>query len=228
MGLKGQQHDQRKRVYHPKGIAPTVETPTGGGHMPLIVSGPTTTTNMPVKSTENTGMTEHSTKETSEQLTLLPYQTTTSSARDFLARVSQLLASGEVSKILEELCSLRYAELRKQSELRFCCLRMSKDYLITKGGKLSGKSSRHWMNWGMTVNGKCLTARTSESRKTGSECSLSDILEESPDQKYFLSEKQMAWLERESQIDPMFRINLVPQYIPDTMRGGAPMPKNNT
>jgi hypothetical protein len=43
----------------------------------------------------------------------------------------------------------------------------------------------------MTVNGKCLTARISVSPKTESECSLSDILEEQVDQKYFLSEEQI-------------------------------------
>ncbi len=42
---------------------------------------------------------------------------------------------------------------------------------------------------GMTSNGKCLTARISESPRIGNECSLSDILEEHVDQKYFLSEK---------------------------------------
>jgi len=85
--------------------------------------------------------------------------------------------------------SLRYAELRKQGELRFCSLRTLKDYLITKRGRLSRKSSRRWMNWGMTVNGKCLTARASECHSTGKGYSLSDILEENPDPKYFLSEK---------------------------------------
>ena len=44
-------------------------------------------------------------------------------------------------------------------------------------------------NWGMTSNGKCLTARITESPRTGKGSSLSEILEEHPDQKYFLSEK---------------------------------------
>jgi hypothetical protein len=48
------------------------------------------------------------------------------------------------------------------------------------------------MSWGMTSNGKCLTARITESPRTGKECSLSDILEEHVDQKYFLSEKAVA------------------------------------
>lgn len=40
----------------------------------------------------------------------------------------------------------------------------------------------------MAWNGKCLTANISEFHRIGKECSLSDILEESVDEKYFLSE----------------------------------------
>lgn len=46
----------------------------------------------------------------------------------------------------------------------------------------------------MTLNGRCLTAATSESRSTGSALSLSDILEESPGEKYFLSDKALESL----------------------------------
>jgi hypothetical protein len=52
------------------------------------------------------------------------------------------------------------------------------------------------MNWGMTVNGRCLTAKTSEYLRTGNVCSLSQILEQNPDPKYFLSEKQTAHIQK--------------------------------
>lgn len=45
--------------------------------------------------------------------------------------------------------------------------------------------------WGMNANGRYLTAKTSACRRTGKECSLSDILEESVDEKYFLSQQQV-------------------------------------
>lgn len=47
------------------------------------------------------------------------------------------------------------------------------------------------MSWGMIANGRCLTARITESLRIGRESSLSDILEEHVDQKYFLSELAM-------------------------------------
>ena len=43
----------------------------------------------------------------------------------------------------------------------------------------------------MIVNGKCLTAKITECHRTGRESSLSDILEEHPDPKYFLSDLAM-------------------------------------
>ena len=66
---------------------------------------------------------------------------------------------------------------------------MLKDCLVTTTEKLSAPSSPRLMSWGMVYNGKCLTAKITESHRTGKECSLSDILEEQVDQKYFLSDK---------------------------------------
>ena len=43
---------------------------------------------------------------------------------------------------------------------------------------------------GMTLNGSVSTVRISESPSTGNECTLLDILEESVDEKYFLSAEQ--------------------------------------
>ena len=154
----------------------------------IVVSGQTTTTDTPAKSTENTS--GKSTKETSEQLMLLPYQNTTSSVRDFLARVSQLLESGEGLKTLEAHSSLRYTESLGLRDLAIFSLKMSGDSYHTTWGKHLKSSSQAFLNLGMTANGRCLTARITESHRTGSGCSLSDILEDNPDQKYFLSERQ--------------------------------------
>ena len=177
--------------------------PRSGGT--TLVSTPMTMTAMPAKSIENTGGTKRSMKETSEQLTLLPYQTMTCSARDFLARVSRLLASGEDLKILEAHSSLRYEGCYGLRDLAIYGLRMSKDSSHMTMVEPLRQSYNRWMTLGMTVNGKCLTARTSESHKTGSECSLSDIREESPDPKYFLSERQAKWAR-----EALGRMQLIP------------------
>ena len=50
--------------------------------------------------------------------------------------------------------------------------------------------SLNWTNWGTMQSGKFLTRRILEFRKTGSECTLSDILEAEVESKYFLSKEQ--------------------------------------
>ena len=163
----------------------------------LLVSGQTNGTSTPVRSTESTM--DISTRETSGQLTLLPYQNTTSSVGDFLANLSALLGSEEDLKILEAHSSLKLCESLGLKELRIYYLRTSKDSSPMMGEIPSKPSSERWMNLGMMSSGRCLTAKISESRRTGSECLLSDILEDNPDSKYFLSEKQTKYIQ--NQID---------------------------
>lgn len=62
-----------------------------------------------------------------------------------------------------------------------------KGLLSHDGGALSEESCKPLQNWGIAVNGRYLTARITESRRTGKECSLSDILEKNVEEKYFLS-----------------------------------------
>ena len=71
---------------------------------------------------------------------------------------------------------------------RYLFLENVQDSLITKEGLRSRRFSEPWMNSGMMWNGKCLTLKTTF-HKTGSEYSLSDILEENVPEKYFLSQE---------------------------------------
>ena len=66
-------------------------------------------------------------------------------------------------------------------------------FLLEKGGRFTPSSVRY-LNWGIMSNGKCLTARISESPSQGSGCILSDILMEDVPEKYYLSQKQMEQL----------------------------------
>ena len=51
-----------------------------------------------------------------------------------------------------------------------------------------------WTKRGMTVGGRCLIQKTSESRRTESVCSLSQILEAEVDEKYYLSAEKTQQL----------------------------------
>jgi hypothetical protein len=132
--------------------------------------------------------------ETSQKSKPKTYQNLTSLWGAFRANLSQSPEREEASTILEELFSLKSPESLKLNNLAYFSLKTSKGYFLTMRGELSEQSSPRLMNWGMTSNGKCLTARISESHKTGKGSSLSDILEDRVDPKYFLSEKIQARL----------------------------------
>ena len=110
------------------------------------------------------------------------------SVEGFRAKLSALLENEKVSRILEELSSLKLQGSHLFSDHAIYSLRTSKDSLTTSEELRSRRSSEPWMNSGMMWNGKCLTLKTTF-HKTGSEFSLSDILEENVPEKYFLSQE---------------------------------------
>lgn len=79
--------------------------------------------------------------------------------------------------------------IAKERHPRYLFLENVKGLLNHDGGVRSRQSSEQWMSWGTVWNGKCLTADTSESHRIERGSSLSDILEKSVDEKYFLSQK---------------------------------------
>lgn len=128
--------------------------------------------------------------ETLELFSQATSQTLNSSAEDFRAQLFQLLESDQDSrqKILEVLSFLKSVGFLEVSESRIYSLKTSKDCSTTTGEEPLLSSSEVLMNWGTTFNGKLLTAKISESRRIGKGYLLSDILEENPDPKYFLSD----------------------------------------
>ena len=111
-------------------------------------------------------------------------------AEDSRARLSVLLESDLDSrqKILAVLSFLKSVAFSETSEYLMFSLKTSKDFSTTMGEEPLLSSSQVLMNWGTTFNGKLLTAKISESRKIENGYSLSDILEDNPDPKYFLSD----------------------------------------
>lgn len=108
----------------------------------------------------------------------------------FPCHVFQLLEKDKVLKMPEELYSLKLPDWLKQDDLRIFYLKMYPDcYRITKARRLTPSYIR-FMNWGIMWNGKCLTARISESLSPEKECILSDILMKDVPEKYYLSPEQ--------------------------------------
>ena len=104
---------------------------------------------------------------------------------------------------------VKSADWLKPGTLSIFCLRRCRGYSLTKGGKLSSLSSPRLSNWGILLNGVLLTAQTSVSPKTGSECTLSDIWIADCPAKYILSEK--AHIQILSSLFPGAKVSV---YIP--------------
>jgi hypothetical protein len=164
--------------------------------------------------------------ETSQKSTQKNYQTSTYLSGDSLASLSALLEKEEELTMPEVLYSLKSQGLPKPKNLAFYSWKMLKDYsqaateeqayfmteapkLIAQNkhkevaklkleceARLSSKFKIHWYNWTIWGKSGCLTAKITESHKIEKGCSLSDILEENPDPKYFLSEKMVEFLTR--------------------------------
>lgn len=86
------------------------------------------------------------------------------------------------------------ARILRAKKPRCVLLENVKGLLNHDGGRTFKKSSPKLGNLGITFSGKCITANTSGFRNTGNASTLSDILEEHPDQKYFLSSRRIRTL----------------------------------
>lgn len=130
------------------------------------------------------------TQETLELFDPTTSQTPTFYVADSRARLSVLLESALDSrqKILAVLSFLKSVAFSETNEYLMFSLKTSKGFSTTMGEEPLLSSSQVLMNWGTTFNGKLLTAKISESRKIENGYSLSDILEDNPDPKYFLSD----------------------------------------
>jgi hypothetical protein len=141
----------------------------------------------------NTTSNTNPTDETYEEFTLMKSPTPTYSLEDFHAQLSALLddEQGSGQRIHAVLSFLRSVALPLVNESHIYSLRTLRDSSITTEDEPLELSSQVWMNWGMTSNGSVLTARILESHRIGNESLLSQVLEDTPDPKYFLSEDVM-------------------------------------
>ena len=131
---------------------------------------------------------------TQETLTQETCQTLICFVQDFPASHFQLLEKGEALQMPEGRSSLKLPDCLKTSGLSIFSLKTYPDcYHMTRGGRFT-PSLVHFLNWGIVWNGKCLTARISESHRQERECILSDILMDDVPEKYFLTQEQTRQL----------------------------------
>ena len=129
------------------------------------------------------------TRETSQPFQQQIFPIMTFLSEDSLASLLVSLENAGDLQTPEGLSFLTSLGFSKTKDPDILFLKTSKVYLVMTKEKLSRQYLEFSPTWGMSINGRFLTAKISESPRIGKECSLSDILEENPDQKYFLSEK---------------------------------------
>ena len=116
---------------------------------------------------------------------------------------ARTLASQENKKDLKETAAVYFLQLqdflgqsKKKIDPSIYSSRMLRIFFLLIEDMTLPDFSLSWTKSGMMRNGKFSTRKTSEYRKTGSGCSLLDILEDEVPEKYFLSEKQAEYITR--------------------------------
>ena len=122
------------------------------------------------------------------------FPTLTCSQEVSLASHFQLLEKEGDLTTPEELYFLTSRGYSKKNNQNIFYSKTLKGCFLTTMDELLKPLSPRLQNWGIAWNGKCLTQKISASPKIENVCSLSDILEKSPDKKYFLSEQQQKRL----------------------------------
>ena len=129
-----------------------------------------------------------------EQLEIFPGLKPTLSLSDFRARICRLLAKGEVWPAIEAVYSLRRCELSESLNLNILSLKTSKVCLqITEELTLSDVCKKLPTLGYMNANGSLLI-QAGYYPKTASGFTLSDVLEDEPEPKYFLSKEKILKL----------------------------------
>jgi len=216
VGQSSNEGSQAGTIYNNKGISPTISAGTHGYAIGLVLVSPKLT-NTQSKSTKPTSPVIRSTA-MYQKLHGMMSKILTSWWADFLANPFRLLVSVKGLTTSEVHCFLKSLGLHRKNSHAFYCLKMLRGFYLTTKGRPSELSSIRWMNLGMTCSGKCLTVKTSVFPRTGKECSLSDILEEHVDPKYFLSSAATATLFREIQKQR----NSLPIQLPENTEQATP------
>ena len=184
-------------------LRPNFTQGSRAGFLILGASGPTTMTNGPAKFTEKGSDIKSLLKGIFGKLTPILFPILNYLPLDSHAKLSQSLENAKDSKIQGELFSLKSAEYLKLRNPDGFYLRTLKGFLAMIKDTHSKSSYPRWMNWGLMCNGKCLTLKLSYPKIARG--SLSSVLEEKANEKYYLSDKNLAKIFEKKDAHPNIR-----------------------
>ena len=111
--------------------------------------------------------------------------------QDFLVNLSRLQEKDVDLKTQEAQCFLKSHGFLKTKHPNILFSKTLKAYLVTTVEKLSKQYLKFSPTLGIAFNGNYLILSSSEFLKTGSACTLLDVMEKNVSEKYFLSEESM-------------------------------------
>ena len=117
------------------------------------------------------------------------WKTLTSWLEDSHVKHSLFQDTEEGSMTQEELSFLKSLGFVQKKNQDIYYWKMLKVSYLTLKAKLSRQCLGYSPNWGMMLNGKCLTAKTLGLPKIVKGCTLKDILEPNVEEKYYLSKE---------------------------------------
>ena len=133
-------------------------------------------------------------------------------------RTIQSLAQEKVIKAKEVACSLNTDVSLNYSDLVGLSQKMSQACSLSTMGKISWKSYPHLMRSGIVYRGMCWTPKTSAFPSNVKELLLSEVLEISVPQKYYLSQKAVIGIIRRAQRDGRSARVLMQEVVNGTTR----------
>ena len=133
--------------------------------------------------------------QTSQKSAQKKFQKQTVGVLDFHAQTSVLPENKREYEETSQDYSLMLSDFLKKQKKKIdpngCSLKMLKICYQSTKVLISQGYSLHWTKSGMTQNGKCLTAPSFMCHSTEKGYTLSDILEEEVEEKYFLSKEKI-------------------------------------
>jgi hypothetical protein len=118
------------------------------------------------------------------------WETLTLFAEDSLVKTFPSQANAQDLLGNEPVCSGTHSLSQRTSKRNGSSWRMCQDWQRQIRDAISEQSSLHWMTQGIaTLNGEFWTRSSLESRNVAVECSLLGVLEDTVDERYFLSQK---------------------------------------
>ena len=118
--------------------------------------------------------------------------------QDGLVRIIQSQVTERVTRVKKVVSGVKLEGSLEYSILNGLCSKMFPDFSLSTMGKTSGMSYPTSIRSGIVWRGMCWTPRTLEWHNEEKECSLSEVLETSVPQKYYLSRKAVAGMIRRS------------------------------